>query len=160
MKWSNETKLKYGTVPNYIMAERLRWTPVNAASSKGPVFHCESAVPFKNQKDYKILPNDWPYGLENGITHIIVWLKTRLEAEPTKGDLTDRSRRLVERYIEKTFIDPLRDLPGSAREKVMWFRNWTALQSVPGLEHVHVLVQNVPQDIILDWTQGETIKQG
>lgn len=160
MKWSNETKAEYGTVPNYIMAKRLRWKPVDATSPKGPAFHCESTVPFEDERDYKTLPNDWPYGLADGITHIIVWLKTRLEAEPTKGDLTEKSRTLVERFIEKTFVDPLRQMPGSTAEKVMWFRNWTVLQSVPGLEHVHVLVRDVPQDIVLKWTKGETIKQG
>jgi hypothetical protein len=160
VKWSNETRDKYGTVSKFIMAERLNWTPVDDTSSKGPVFHCESAVPFENERDYKILPNDWPYGLADGITHIIVWLKTRLESEPVRGDLTEESRRLVERYIEKTFVDPLRHLPGSAEEKVMWFRNWTGLQSVPGLEHAHVLVRDVPENMILNWTNGKTMKQG
>lgn len=159
MKWSNETKAKYGTVPNFIIKERLKWTPVDGAS-KGPVFHCESKMPFEDERDYKILPNDWPYGLAEGVTHIIVWLKTRLAAEPTRGDLVDESRRQVEQYVKKTFIDPLRYLPGPAEEKVMWFRNWTALQSVPGLEHVHVLVRDVPQEVILGWTNGETMKQG
>lgn len=159
MKWSNEIKVEYGTIPDYIMAERLRWTSINAGSSKGPAFHCASMIPFEDARDYKVLPNDWPYGLAEGIIHIIVWLKTRLKAEPTRGDLTEESRRVVKQYVEKTFIDPLWQLPGSAEDKVLYFRNWTALQSVPGLEHIHVLVRDVPQEMILKWTKGETMKQ-
>lgn len=159
MKWSNETKARYGTVPNYIMAERLRWTPVDVSPSKGPTFDCENSVPFMNEKDYKIMPNDWPYGLADGITHMIVWLKNRLEVEATRGDLTENARLLVGKFVGKTFVDTVRTLPGSPDDKVMWFRNWTSLQSVPGMEHVHVLVRDVPSEIRLKWTRGQTIKQ-
>jgi hypothetical protein len=160
MIWSNKTKATWGTVSNFIMAERLKWTSVQTNPGKGPVFKCQSNIPFEDDRDYKILPNDWPYGLAEGITHIIVWLKTRLEAEPTRGDLTDVSRGQVKRFVQKTFVDPLRSLPRFAEDKVMWFRNWTSLQSVPGMEHVHVLLRDVPEDIILQWTGGETMKQG
>lgn len=160
MKWSNETKAKYGTVSNYIMAERLQWTPIDVEDSKGPVFDCQNSVPFTDERDYKILPNDWPYGLADGVTHIIVWLKTRLEVEPIKGDLTDNSRIQVSKFVEKTFVNQVRALPGSSEDKVIWFRNWTALQSIPGMEHVHVLVRDVPQEMVLKWTRGEMMKQG
>jgi hypothetical protein len=41
----------------------------------------------------------------------------------------------------------------------MWFKNWKSLQSVPGMEHVHVLVRDVPEDIIAEWTGGDSPKQ-
>ena len=41
----------------------------------------------------------------------------------------------------------------------MWFKNWTALQSVPGMEHVHVLVREVPDEIVAEWTGSEQPKQ-
>jgi hypothetical protein len=59
----------------------------------------------------------------------------------------------VEDFIRAKFVDRVKDLPGE-EEKVMWFRNWTALQSVSGLEHVHVLVRDVPESIIREWTDG------
>lgn len=159
VEWSNDTKAQYGSVPTYIMKERLTWSPLSTSPDTGPMFECRSPVPFQDIHDYKILPNDWPYGLAPGITHIIVWLKHRLEFERTRGDITPNSRHQVENFVHKMFVERVKDLPGPI-EKVMWFRNWTALQSVPGMEHVHVLVRNVPEDVILEWTKGETIKQG
>lgn len=104
------------------------------------------------------MPNDWPYGFTPGIRHIIVWLKNRLESEPTRGDMTPKSRRQIEEFIQKTFIDRVRDLPGKP-EKVIWFKNWTALQSVPGMEHVHILVRDVPDEVIREWTNGVEVQQ-
>ncbi|EHY60640.1 hypothetical protein ABEF92_001553 [Exophiala dermatitidis] len=152
--WSADIKARYGSVPNFVMAERLQWSPLpSSAPDAKPEFAVKNPVPFADPDDYKILLNDWPYGLAPGIGHLIVWLKTRLESEPTRGDMTPESRQQVEEFIQKTFVDRIKDLPGEP-EKIMWFRNWTALQSVPGLEHVHVLVRDVPEDIVREWTDG------
>jgi hypothetical protein len=153
MKWSAETKAAYGSVPNFVMKERLKWNPL-PSSQAGPKFEVRNPVPFADKADYKILVNDWPYGLAPGIKHIIVWLKGRLESEPTRGDMTPKSRQQVEEFIQSKFIDRVQDLPGE-QEKVIWFKNWTALQSVPGMEHVHVLVRDVPDEIIREWTDGD-----
>lgn len=135
--------------------ERLKWDVLpTSTGSTGPQFAVENPVPFADARDYKILINDWPYGYEPGIKHIIVWLKTRLETEPRRGDMTPKSRQQVEDFIQKTFVDRVRDLPG-AGDKVMWFKNWTALQSVPGIEHVHVFVRSVPSAIIEEWTGSD-----
>ena len=50
-------------------------------------------------------------------------------------------------------MNRVKDLPGE-EEKVVWFKNWTALQSVPGMEHVHVLVREVPDHVVAEWTGG------
>ncbi|RMZ88023.1 hypothetical protein DV736_g4749, partial [Chaetothyriales sp. CBS 134916] len=157
--WSSETKAKYGSVPNYVMQERLKWVPLPSSTLEtGPRFAVVNATPFADQHDYKIMPNDWPYGMAPGIRHLIVWLKTRLESEPSRGDMTPKSRQQVQDFIQATFIDRVKDVPDD-NDKVIWFRNWTALQSVPGMEHVHVLVRDVPEEIILEWCGGERAKQ-
>ena len=130
----------------------------NTKAESGPRFEPSNPTPFVDENDYRILPNDWPYGLEKGITHLVVWLKNRLEIEATRGDMTPKSRRQVEEFVQRTFVDRIRDLPGH-EVKVMWFRNWTALQSVPGMEHVHVLVRDVPDAVVTEWTAGEKIQQ-
>jgi hypothetical protein len=137
------------------MRERLKWEPLPSSNPPtGPRFAVKNETPFADQRDYQVLLNDWPYGIDRSITHLIVWLKNRLESEPTKGDMTPKSRHQVEDFIKHNFVDRVKDLPG-AEEKVMWFKNWTALQSVPGMEHVHVLVRDVPEDIIKEWTGGD-----
>ena len=73
--------------------------------------------------------------------------------------MTPKSRTQVQEFVQRTFVDRVRDLPGD-KDKVQWFKNWTALQSVPGLEHLHVLVRDIPQEIIAEWTNGEEMVQG
>jgi Protein of unknown function (DUF3605) len=141
------------------MLKRLQWTPLSTSNpATGPQFEVQNPAPFADERDFKILPNDWPYGMEPGILHIVVWLKNRLEAEPGRGDMTPKTRGQVEEFVEKRFVERVEGLTGT-REKVQWFKNWTALQSVPGLEHVHVLVRDVPEEIVLEWTGGEVAVQ-
>ncbi|KAI4143167.1 MAG: hypothetical protein L6R39_004681 [Caloplaca ligustica] len=154
LKWTKETKERYGTITNYICKERLHWEPLLPVHpDDGPEFEVQSPEPFADERDYKILVNDWPYGLDPEITHIVVWLKNRLPTVPPEGDLTKEARRLIERFLQRTFIDRVGD---EGDNKVMWFRNWTGLQSVRGMDHIHVLVRDVSQDIVDEWTGGRT----
>jgi Protein of unknown function (DUF3605) len=141
------------------MRKRLKWTPLPSSTREsGPRFDYNSPIPFQDERDFKILPNDWPYGMEPGIIHIVVWLKNRLESESKRGDMTPKSREQVDEFVQRRFVERVKGLPGT-REKIQWFKNWTALQSVPGLEHVHVLVRDVPEEIIMEWTSGEVAVQ-
>lgn len=47
--------------------------------------------------------NDWPYGVEQGIIHLVVWTKFVLEDDPATDDLTPRARKEIEDYVNKTF---------------------------------------------------------
>ncbi|KAL8754360.1 MAG: hypothetical protein Q9199_004405 [Rusavskia elegans] len=156
LKWTKQTKQAYGTITNYICQERLQWRPLPTSNpDEGPIFDVENTVPFANPRDYRIMYNDWPYGMTPGITHIVVWLKTRFDVEPTVGDLLPQSRQSIEDFVQHTFIDKL-EQHGGAGDRVMWFRNWTGLQSVRGMDHIHVLVCDVPQEIMDEWTGGRT----
>ena len=153
MKWTTQTKAAYGSITEFICQERLHWEPLpsSSCSDKGPKFAYKNAVPFEDPSDYKILRNDWPYGFTPDITHLVVWLRTPIPVEPETGDLTLRSRRLIEDFVRKTFVEALAR-EGDTEDRVLWFKNWTRLQSVRGLEHVHVLVRDVPDWIIEEWT--------
>lgn len=148
MAWTAETKARYGSMINYILEKRLpkEWGK--------PPFTPVSEVPFENEADYKVLLNDWPYGLEEGITHIVVWSRTLIETDSERGDLTEESRRLLGDFVKRRFVD---DLEGG-EERVLWFKNWVALQSVRALEHIHVLVRGVDDDTLERWT-GERPKR-
>lgn len=54
-------------------------------------------------EDIKILYNDWPYGVEKGIIHLVVWTKFELEDDPETDDLTPQARREIDEYVRKTF---------------------------------------------------------
>ncbi|KAL8733476.1 MAG: hypothetical protein Q9166_002102 [cf. Caloplaca sp. 2 TL-2023] len=152
--WCKDIIAAYGSITAYMCAERLRWTPLPDSSAEtGPVFDYCEPTPFADPRDFRILRNDWPYGsFEPDITHLIVWSKPRIATDAETGLVTPGSRELIDTFVNKTFVKRL-DLEGSdATERVLWFKNWGALQSVRGLEHIHVLVRDVPNGIVEQWT--------
>ncbi|KAF3906179.1 hypothetical protein ABW20_dc0100898 [Dactylellina cionopaga] len=128
LEWGARTRQEYGSVLKYILTQRLFWDEGNLAA--------RSQVPFEDEEDTKILFNDWPYGMEPGIVHIVVWTKAEIPIDPLSGDVTDESRRIIIDYVNKIFIREL----GFSSENVLWFKNWAALQSIRTVEHIHVLV--------------------
>ena len=66
--WTKEIRQRFPNITDYILTEKLHWTPVQpVTTSSPPIFEPESLVPFEIPSDYKILRNDWPYGFENDI---------------------------------------------------------------------------------------------
>jgi hypothetical protein len=128
---------------NYLLQHRLPWG--------SPPFAYISSTPFEEPSDYKILINDWPYGLTPDITHIVVWSKTPIATDNKMGDMTDDSRKTIADFVKRTFVERLGD-----ESRVTWFKNWIQLQSVRALEHVHVLVKDATKDDLEFWT-GEKI---
>ena len=161
--WCKKIVAVYGSITAYMCAERLHWEPLPSSCAEtetGPVFEAEDPTPFKNPSDYKILCNDWPYGsFGRNITHLIVWSKSRIPTQPDTGLVTPESRKLIDAFVEAIFINRLaRDESKTpAGERVLWFKNWGALQSVRGLEHIHVLVEDVADTVVQEWT-GEPLR--
>jgi hypothetical protein len=84
---------RYGSVANFILSQRLGWEAPLQPKGK----------PFQEPSDIKILMNDWPYGIEPRVTHLVVWVKFALEEDPATGDLTDQARAEIESFVTKTF---------------------------------------------------------
>lgn len=151
MEWTTQTKREFGSITNFILAHRLPklWGE--------PPFTPISTVPFENPADYRILHNDWPYGVDKNITHIVVWSRTLIETEPTRGDMTPASRQTIQEFVDRTFVAPLGE---KGKDKVLWFKNWVALQSVRALEHIHVLVRDADPEILKQWTEEKPCHRG
>ena len=118
LHYNHDLKKTHGSVLKFVQDERLRWEEI-----------IPSADPhFTNPADFKILWNDWPYGLETGISHIVVWTKFLIDEDPSSsdGDMTDEAREEIEAFVRKTFCDE-GQIP---RERLVWFKNWRALKSV------------------------------
>lgn len=82
-----DLKRAHGSVMNFMLRERLGWSePAVPQGSK--LFEC--------QEDFKILMNDWPYGLDKRIVHLVVW---------TKFDLPDdrETEAEIQAFVNKTF---------------------------------------------------------
>ncbi|EDN07333.1 GIG1(induced by GlcNAc in Ca), DUF3605 superfamily domain-containing protein [Histoplasma capsulatum] len=121
--WTTDIKAQYGSITNYIYPS-----------------------------DYKILRNDWPYGVTSDITHLVIWLKNSIPVREDSGDMTEESRTLINDFVMRTFVARLEKLFRDAKDRVLWFKNWTSLQSVRAVEHVHVVVRDAPDEIITEWT--------
>lgn len=147
LAWTAHVKAKYGSATTYLLAQRLHWQPKD--DNPGAItFNLRDAVPFADPEDFSILRNDWPYGHESGIRHICVWLKQRLPVDE-QGGLSDERRKMVEDFIDREF----RTKAGEKEKdsKIIWFKNTTNLQSVRSLEHLHVLVRDVDEEVLEQW---------
>ncbi|KAK8193876.1 hypothetical protein HDK77DRAFT_461599 [Phyllosticta capitalensis] len=116
---------KYGSIVNFVQNERLKWHDL---TPRGP--------PFSNPDDIKILHNDWPYGIDEKIVHLVVWTKFELEEDPTTGDLTVQGRQAIDDYVTQTFREHV------DADRVIWFKNWRSLKSVHAVEHFHVMLHD------------------
>ncbi|KAF2189838.1 hypothetical protein K469DRAFT_562232 [Zopfia rhizophila CBS 207.26] len=146
LAWTSHVKQKYGSATQYLLQQRLFWKPLNETGAFK--FETMNEMPFADERDYTILKNDWTYAVEPNVSHIVVWLKKPLSVD-AEGALTAEGRRQVEDFVRERFRIPAGE--GREGEKVQWFKNTTNLQSVRSLEHVHVLVRNVPEEILLEW---------
>jgi len=137
----------------YICEKRLHWTPRPPGES-GSAFEYKNATPFADPQDYKILFNDWPYGVTPDVIHLVCWSKTPVAVKPETGEVTPESRELLESFVQKKFVKPMADR-GKGDDSVLWFKNWTKLQSLRAVEHFHVLLRNPDDDLLKEWTNGD-----
>ncbi|KAI6981166.1 hypothetical protein KC318_g14611 [Hortaea werneckii] len=128
----------YGSVMAFVMQERLRWRDLKP---KGR--------PFEYLEDYKILHNDWPYGVDPRIVHLVVWTKFDLPSDPVTDDLTPQTRHLINSFVDQLFVRKC------ARENVIWFKNWGSLKSIHAVEHFHVMLFNPDKSFIDEITHGD-----
>ncbi|KAJ8116409.1 hypothetical protein ONZ43_g4446 [Nemania bipapillata] len=132
-------KRDYGSVMNFILSQRLQWnTPITPRGR-----------PFEFEDDLKILWNDWPYGIDKKIVHIVVWTKFDLEDDPATDDLTDKARAEIDAFVLKTFGSRV------PRENYIWFKNWRSLKSVQAVEHFHVMLYDPDPAFVNEITKGD-----
>ena len=164
INWTNQAKATYGSITAFILSERLQWDNLSTSNEESPIFQCKSKTPLNDPNDYKILLNDWPYGFTSDVTHIVVWSKVRIPEQKPEGYLTPESVILVEAFVQRTFVETLNSYQlkqglngdfAAGDDRVLGFRNWTGLQSVLGLEHLHVLVRNAPKFLLDRWAKNQ-----
>ncbi|OJK01232.1 hypothetical protein ASPACDRAFT_41498 [Aspergillus aculeatus ATCC 16872] len=131
---------EHGSIMRFVVKERLRW---------GKACRVICGPRGGRLKDLRILYNDWPYGLEPDIVHLVVWTKFPLEDDPVVDDLTPRARREIDGFVRRTFHAKM------APEQVIWFRNWRSLKSVHAVEHFHVMLYRPPAAFLEEITRGD-----
>jgi hypothetical protein len=129
---------EYGSSMNFIVNVRLKWKTMQARGA-----------PFEFEDDVKILYNDWPYGIDEKIVHLVVWTKFDLEEDQATGDLTPEARKAIDDYVNRTFCSRLNP------EQVRWFKNWKSLKSVHAVEHFHVMLYDPDPEFMKEITNGD-----
>ncbi|MCJ1457826.1 hypothetical protein MMC28_008195 [Mycoblastus sanguinarius] len=138
LAFSHQLKKEYGSVMDFVAQKRLKWTEMKPR-----------AAPFEDPDDITILYNDWPYGIDEKIIHLVVWTKFELEDDKEKDDLTPRMRREIDEYVDKTFRSRI------PPENIIWFKNWSSLKSIHAMEHFHVMLNDPDTDFIQEVTKGD-----
>lgn len=113
------------------------------------MYHHRRQQTNRESDDIRILYNDWPYGIDTDIIHLVVWTKFELADDPATGELTDEARAAIEQYVQKTFCSRV------APESVVWFKNWKSLKSVHAVEHFHVMLHQPDMAFVREITCGD-----
>ncbi|KAI8339114.1 hypothetical protein BC941DRAFT_422118 [Chlamydoabsidia padenii] len=112
-QWIKETLATYGTIENYLLSTKLKFPPPSSSNDPPAVI---------------ILPNDFPYSVEDGIKHILIWSQVPLDPDYVE-------QILKEHYDMATW------------EWVYWV-NPPEIQSVKKLPHVHVFLRQRPNLVL------------
>lgn len=129
---------EYGSIMNFIVDERLQWKTM---TPKGR--------PFEFDEDIKILYNDWPYGIDDRIVHLVIWTKFELDEDAETGLSTPESHQQMDAFVHKTFGSRVQ------ADNVAWFKNWRSLKSVHAVEHFHVMLYDADAAFVKDITNGD-----
>ncbi|KAL8719136.1 MAG: hypothetical protein Q9225_003825 [Loekoesia sp. 1 TL-2023] len=126
---------------DFVVKERLQWSELNPTD----------AVPFSDPatSDIKILYNDWPYGIDERIVHLVVWTKFDLPDDPETKELAVAMRQEIDAYVDRTFRKAVPE------ENVIWFKNWKALKSIHSVEHFHVMMFDPDPAFVEEVTHGD-----
>ncbi|KAJ5960001.1 uncharacterized protein N7479_007151 [Penicillium vulpinum] len=143
LEYMAHIKAEYTSVMRFMIKERLGWGNGSLEDIKA------RGGPFEYEEDIRIIYNDWPYGVDKDIIHLVVWTKFQLEDDPTTDDLTPSTRAAIESYVQEKFCSRM------PREQVVWFKNWKSLKSVPGIEHFHVMLHRPDMEFIKEITRGD-----
>lgn len=104
-QWMKDTLSTYGSIESYLLSTKLNFKP-NADEHRPPVI---------------ILPNDFPYSVAEGISHILLWSQVPLAHDH------------IEDILETNY--------GHELYEWVYFVNPPEIQSVRKLPHVHVFMR-------------------
>jgi hypothetical protein len=152
-QFTHRLEKDYGSIMNFIVNERLKWGNMEP---KGKPFELDGmctcvlmiGIPaYRPIEDIKILYNDWPYGIDADIVHLVVWTKFELDDDPDTGLSTAESQKQIGDYVQKTFAPKVKEL--------VWFKNWKSLKSVHAVEHFHVMLYKPDAVFLKEITNGD-----
>ncbi|KAF7958484.1 hypothetical protein EAE96_002027 [Botrytis aclada] len=132
-------KQRYGSMMRYMLNEKLQWDEAELGARARD-------APFRKREEYKILRNDWPYGIDEKIVHLVVWTKFALEDDPRTGETREDVKGVIQAWVDRVFGEKC------GGENVIWFRNWSSLKSIHSVEHFHVMLYDPAPEFVKEVT--------
>ena len=80
---------EYGSVERFMLEERLGWSGAELEEGR-------RREPFERAEDVKVLKNDWPYGVQEGVEHLVVWTRFGLGGDD-EGE--EAGKAAIERFM-------------------------------------------------------------
>lgn len=151
----HRANLKRQGIPsiNKLLADELGWVQVdkNYKIISKENLKAKSTKLLNHSDDIKITMNRFPYHFTKDIAHLLVWTKIPISNDPKSpiGDISPQTRRTINNYITKLFVSTY----GIPQENILWFRNWTELQSIKEFSHIHVLIKALSHEKIQEILQ-------
>ncbi|ESZ92381.1 hypothetical protein SBOR_7236 [Sclerotinia borealis F-4128] len=144
LEFCYNVKRQYGSVMRYILDVELQWDDSDKDSWSG-----ENENGNENENVLRVRVNDWPYGVDEKIVHLVVWSKCAWEDDAETGDIRDDVKREIDRWVDRIFGERC----GS--ENVIWFRNWRSLKSIHAVEHFHVMLYDPDPEFVREVTKRD-----
>lgn len=149
-QFKNDLSLQGIALNDYVLNEELEWKQSDIRSQTGAtsleysISQPQDLILY-NDDDVKIIYNKFPYYFENSVLHLCVWSKLTIpnDVNSPVGDISPLTKHIIERYLQNTFIDK-----GVSPDDILWFRNWSSLQSVRSVSHIHVLLHDVDDSLL------------
>ncbi|RCK60810.1 N-acetylglucosamine-induced protein 1 [Candida viswanathii] len=153
-QWLKDNKI---LVNDYLLGHELHWKESEIRDQEHVIVPQEYSVEypqdliFHNPDDITILYNKFPYYFDTNVKHLCIWTKLRIpvDRDSACGDISDRTKKIIHRYLEKTFVEK----GGLSWDQIVWFKNWLTLQSVRAISHIHVILRDV-DDVFIEQLIG------
>ncbi|CCC68792.1 hypothetical protein NCAS_0B07080 [Naumovozyma castellii] len=141
--------------------DKLQWNQqelIELNEVKYPTKEDKIHACFLHKNLYKVAINDFPYFFESNVVHLLVWSKIRIpiyEDDKTGEkevrinatdnvfpEFNEEMRLKIEAFLKSVLTDRY----GIKRENYGWFINYTNLQSIRGISHIHLLLRITDKD--------------
>lgn len=96
---------------------------------------------------YKVTRNDFPYNFPADVHHLLIWSKISLPlyGEDSNGAAQDpETRERIEAFLRFNLETRLH----VAKSDYCWFVNYSSLQSIKKISHIHLLVKTKDRKLI------------
>lgn len=108
------------------------------------------SVALSSQSLYKLSWNDFPYDFPANVYHLLVWSKIILPLYENDDSEGNRARQVPHMHdrIEEFFRLTLQDRLHIPQGDYCWFVNYSSLQSIKKISHIHLLIRTDNEELI------------